>query len=123
MNITGISVIKAESTASSSGLTRQITIDPAEYPVLSWNWKVANTYQGGDVKVKSGDDYPARIYITFAYDAEKVGIPFFINPYYLSLLHVAPPSYAVGMDLAIRNYIIYTLYLYWAESIYCCSIT
>ncbi len=68
----GVSVIKAESTASSSGLTRQITIDPAEYPVLSWSWKVTNIYQAGDVKVKAGDDYPARIYITFAYDPEKV---------------------------------------------------
>lgn len=69
----GLSVIKAESTASSSGLTREITINPAEYPMLSWSWKVSNIYQGGDVRVKEGDDYPARIYITFAYDAEKVG--------------------------------------------------
>lgn len=69
----GVSVIKAESTASSSGLTRQISINPAEYPVLSWSWKVANIYQAGDVNVKAGDDYPARIYITFAYDEKKVG--------------------------------------------------
>jgi len=69
----GISVIQAESTASSSGLTRKLTIDPAEYPILSWSWKVANIYQAGDVNLKAGDDYPARIYITFAYDAGKVG--------------------------------------------------
>ncbi|MCB9258299.1 MAG: KamA family protein [Ignavibacteriales bacterium] len=42
------------------------------------------------------------------YDAEKVGIPFFINPYYLSLLHVRVPYYAIGADLAIRDYIIYS---------------
>ncbi len=40
--------------------------------------------------------------------ARKAGIPFFINPYYLSLLHVTIPSFAAGADLAIRNYIIYT---------------
>ncbi len=28
----------------------------------------------GDVTQKTGDDYPARIYITFAYDASKLGI-------------------------------------------------
>lgn len=66
-------VIKAESDASSSGLTRKITIDPREYPVISWRWKVANTYEKGDVTRKTGDDYPARIYITFAYDDKKVG--------------------------------------------------
>lgn len=68
-----ITVIEADSNGSSSGLTRKITIDPQEYPVISWRWKIANIYQKGDVSRKSGDDYPARIYITFAYDPEKVG--------------------------------------------------
>lgn len=68
-----ITVIEADSNGSSSGLTRQIDIDPQEYPVISWRWKIANIYQKGDVSQKSGDDYPARIYITFAYDPEKVG--------------------------------------------------
>ena len=40
--------------------------------------------------------------------AEKAGIPFFVNPYYLSLLHVRVPYFAIGADLAIRHYIIYT---------------
>ncbi len=41
-------------------------------------------------------------------EAEEKGIPFFINPYYLSLLHVRVPYFAIGADLAIRHYIIYT---------------
>lgn len=41
-------------------------------------------------------------------DAEEAGIPFFVNPYYLSLLHVRVPYFAVGADLAIRHYIIYS---------------
>jgi len=41
-------------------------------------------------------------------DAEKVGIPFFVNPYYLSLLHVRVPYFAVGADLAIRYYVLYS---------------
>ncbi len=40
--------------------------------------------------------------------AEKRGIPFFINPYYLSLLNVNVPEFARGADLAIRYYIIYS---------------
>lgn len=40
-------------------------------------------------------------------DAEKEGIPFFINPYYLSLLHVRVPYFAIGADLGIRDYILY----------------
>ncbi len=42
------------------------------------------------------------------YDAEKAGIPFFINPYYLSLLQVKAPYFAIGADLAIRQYVIYS---------------
>ena len=64
----GISVVKAESRASASGLIRKIQIDPVEYPWLTWRWKVANVLKNGDVTKKEGDDFPARIYITFAYD-------------------------------------------------------
>lgn len=42
------------------------------------------------------------------YDAEKQGIPFFVNPYYLSLLHVRVPYFAIGADLAIRHYVVYS---------------
>jgi lysine 2,3-aminomutase len=42
------------------------------------------------------------------YEAEEARIPFFVNPYYLSLLHVRVPYFAVGADLAIRHYILYS---------------
>jgi lysine 2,3-aminomutase len=41
-------------------------------------------------------------------EAKAKGIPFFINPYYLSLLNVRTPGFAVGGDLAIRCYILYS---------------
>ena len=43
------------------------------YPVISWRWKITSTFEHGDVTKKDGDDYPARIYITFEYDPEKAG--------------------------------------------------
>ncbi len=64
----GVIVLKAESRSSASGLIRNIRIDPKEYPVVRWRWKVMNTLKKGDVTQKSGDDYPARLYITFQYD-------------------------------------------------------
>ena len=66
-------VIKASSHQSSSGMIREITIDPKEFPVVQWRWKVENVLKNGDVTQKSGDDYPARLYITFEYDSSKVG--------------------------------------------------
>ena len=42
------------------------------------------------------------------FEARDKGIPFFINPYYLSLLHVRVPYFAIGADLAIRHYVVYS---------------
>jgi len=41
-------------------------------------------------------------------EAEARGIPFFVNPYYLSLLHVRVPYFAIGADLGIRHYVVYS---------------
>ncbi len=65
-------VMKAEAEASASGLTRKIRINPKDFPVVQWQWKVMNILKKGDVHSKGGDDYPARIYITFEYDSSKV---------------------------------------------------
>jgi len=67
----GIVVVKASSSASASGLVRKIQIDPALYPIITWRWKVANIYKKSDVTQKEGDDYPARLYITFEYDSTR----------------------------------------------------
>lgn len=73
VNDEGQIVVKATSQQSSSGLTREITINPRHYPIVEWRWKVQNVLEGGDVNRKAGDDYPARLYITFEYDSSKVG--------------------------------------------------
>jgi hypothetical protein len=65
-------VVKAVAQASASGLTREIRINPKEYPIVQWRWKVTNILNKGDVRRKEGDDYPARIYITFEYDSSKL---------------------------------------------------
>jgi len=66
-------VVKASASASASGLIRMTKIDPKEYPIVQWRWKVTNLLQKGDVTRKEGDDYPARIYIAFEYDPKRLG--------------------------------------------------
>ncbi|NWF74571.1 MAG: DUF3047 domain-containing protein [Nitrospirae bacterium] len=65
-------VVKAVSDASASGLIKAVNIDPKEYPIVRWRWKVENILKHNDVTRKDGDDFPARLYITFAYDPGKV---------------------------------------------------
>ncbi len=40
--------------------------------------------------------------------AQDKGIPFFVNPYYLTLLNVSNTNSYIGSDLAIRDYVIYS---------------
>jgi hypothetical protein len=68
---TGV-VVKARSEASGSGLTKEIRIDPKEYPIVRWRWRAENLLEKSDVRRKEGDDYPVRLYITFEYDPDKV---------------------------------------------------
>ncbi|MDX2252345.1 MAG: DUF3047 domain-containing protein [Nitrospira sp.] len=67
-------VVKAISDASASGLTKEVKIDPKEFPIIRWQWKVDNLLKTSDVTRKDGDDYPARLYITFEYDPDKVSV-------------------------------------------------
>ena len=69
----GQTVVTARSRQSASGLLRKVSIDLKKTPYLNWRWKVARVYSQGDVTRKDRDDYPARVYVTFAYDPNQVG--------------------------------------------------
>jgi hypothetical protein len=65
-------VVRAESDGGASGLATERRINPNTHPVVVWRWKVSNVLESGSVYEKSGDDYPARIYITFDYDRSNL---------------------------------------------------
>ena len=65
-------VMKAMANASASGLTKPLDLNLKDFPILEWRWKVANVLTKGNPKSKAGDDYPARIYLTFKYDPARV---------------------------------------------------
>jgi hypothetical protein len=66
-------VVRAESKASASGLIYPLGADARRTPILRWRWKVENLLAKSDVTRKEGDDYPARIYVAFAYDPKRAG--------------------------------------------------
>ncbi len=67
-----ITVVKAESNASASGISRDVKVSLAEFPLLKWRWKIANVLKSSDLRTKEGDDYPARVYVMFDYPLEKL---------------------------------------------------
>lgn len=60
---TGAQVLAARAAGTASGRYREIKIDLTKTPYLNWSWKVENIFPGIDENVKSGDDFPARIYV------------------------------------------------------------
>jgi len=70
----GHSLLKAESRHSASAIIYRRTFNVYEYPHMRWRWKVDNVYTKGDIRQKSGDDYPVRVYVAFQYDPERAGV-------------------------------------------------
>ncbi|MEJ2430467.1 MAG: DUF3047 domain-containing protein [Deltaproteobacteria bacterium] len=92
-------VVRAVADGSASGLKRKITIDPKEYPIVQWRWRAANTLKKANIYQKEGDDYPARIYISFKYDPHGLG--FFEKTKY----RIARMLYGEYPPLAAINYV------------------
>jgi len=63
--------VKAVSENSAMGIYKEVNLDPKEFPVLVWRWKVENVLKSADATKKSGDDYSARIYVAFEYAPER----------------------------------------------------
>ena len=61
----GGTVLRARAVASTSGLSRELAVDLRTHPILAWRWKVMNLISRSDMASKSGDDFPARLYVVF----------------------------------------------------------
>jgi hypothetical protein len=59
----GATVVRADCAASASGLIHKGTLDLRRTPILEWRWKVDSVFRDIDERRKSGDDFPARLYV------------------------------------------------------------
>lgn len=74
VEVDGRRALRADSDASASGLIRRVDVDLRRHPVLEWHWKIEHVIPESDVRKKAGDDYPARVYVAFGYEPERVGL-------------------------------------------------
>jgi len=65
-------VLRAESDRSMSSLARTLDVDPDRYPRLRWRWKIENLVAKSDIRSKTGDDFPVRLYVFFDFDVRKL---------------------------------------------------
>lgn len=67
----GTSCLEMQTAGGASALILNTQFDVYKSPIMSWRWKVDNIYAHGNYLEKQGDDYPARLYVMFAYDPES----------------------------------------------------
>jgi len=68
----GTVVVEAVAQDSASGLVHKLDVPAGERPRLAWRWKADALVTAGDVTRRDGDDYAARIYVTFSYSPERL---------------------------------------------------
>ena len=64
----GADCIEVATDASVSLIGRPVTVDLAQRPVLTWEWKVDLPVAATDLTVKGQDDRALALYVTFPYD-------------------------------------------------------
>ncbi|MBI4052025.1 MAG: DUF3047 domain-containing protein, partial [Elusimicrobia bacterium] len=68
------SYIRATTDSGASGLIRELRLDPGVYPILRWKWLIKKPLDIEKEEKKGGDDFAARIYVTFEYDSKKASL-------------------------------------------------
>ena len=61
----GVNAVEARAQGSMALLGRPLKADLQKTPVLCWRWWVDKPIEQADMNEKSGDDYAARMYVTF----------------------------------------------------------
>jgi len=68
----GRTTVKARANASASGLVHALDIDPQQYPLLSWQWKVDDLIKTADNTTRHLEDSPVRVVVSFAGDIDNL---------------------------------------------------
>ena len=67
-------VLEGSANAAAGALIYRFDGDARVSSILRFKWKVGGLIASSDPRTKSGDDYVARIYVTFAFDPERTTI-------------------------------------------------
>jgi len=68
----GVTAIVATADHSMALLARPVEVDLKRTPVMCWRWRVDAPLVKADMATKSGDDYAARVYVSFALPPSEI---------------------------------------------------
>ncbi len=95
----GVNAIEANADKSMALLARPVEVDLVKTPVMCWRWRVDAPLETADMATKAGDDYAARVYVSFAMPEDEIG--FFLS----TKLALARSIYGDAVPDAALNYV------------------
>jgi len=95
----GVNAIEASADKSMALLARPVEVDLMQTPVMCWRWRVDAPLVKADMATKAGDDYAARVYVSFAMPEDEIG--FFLS----TKLALARSIYGDAVPDAALNYV------------------
>ncbi len=69
----GVGAVEAHAVKSMALLARPLTVDLSKTPVLCWRWRIDAPVALADMTQKSGDDFAARVYLSFDVPQDQLG--------------------------------------------------
>lgn len=69
----GVDAMEVHSQASMSLRARPLVLDLEATPVLCWRWRIEAAIEGADMQQRRGDDYAARVYVSFKLPESAMG--------------------------------------------------
>lgn len=75
VEMNGEQVLHGEADAAAAAVAYVYERPEADAVYVSWRWKISNHISGSDMTKRDGDDFPARVYLTFDRDLRE--LPFF----------------------------------------------
>ena len=70
----GIPAIEAHAVRSMALLARPLAVDLDKTPILCWRWRIDAPLNKADMMSKAGDDYAARVYLSFDVPPDTLGL-------------------------------------------------
>ena len=90
----GATVLEGSANAAAGALIYRFDGDARTSSILRFKWKVGGLIATSDPRTKGGDDYVARIYVTFAVDPERASIKERAENAIVNALHGETPPHA-----------------------------
>jgi hypothetical protein len=70
----GRTVLRAHAESAFGTIAFETHVDMGAKPLLAWRWKIDHVVAGADTRTRKGDDYAARVYVTFAVPASALSV-------------------------------------------------